>query len=225
MTDPAAASHPRSDDARRIESLEQALKQAHDGAVDPASIRPVILPFALSSAFPSYKLPGAELYVLWVSSSPSAVAGYTNEIYINQQQASWLEEHGYSLPKLALLNIAQLTGDAWDSHRNEEDDGTVTSLGFLHDDGYGPARLLFRQYYRDCFPDGYWVAIPNRNTALAFSKSLSAEELAGAQELVQSCYEEGEGVCDQLFEPSAIAVPAPWFEDATRWLEQHTGSA
>ena len=204
----------------RLRSLKRALDASKENPPDPKAVRPVIRPFNLGSAIPFYQFPCKDLFVLWVISSPSAVANFTDQIYITHAQETELQRQGHSLPKLALRNIFDMTGRKLSSHGRSDEAGRIVSLGLMHEDGYGPARMLFHPYFERFFPEGYWIAVPGRSEAMAFSKTMTLEEKAEAEAMIRDYFAEGEGVCDRLLEPEDVAVPTSWLEDADKWFDE-----
>ena len=58
-----------------------------------------------------------------------------------------------------------------------------------HDDGFGSSRILLSGYLQQHFPDGYYVAIPDRRIGIVTPRNLSERERQEIQDLLQFYYD------------------------------------
>jgi hypothetical protein len=87
----------------------------------------------------------------------------------------------------------------------------VVFLAFMHQDGIGSSRLLLTPEWNEAFPNGYYLALPDRSCGLLIPHGTSATDIADTQQLVESMYD---GVTvpmfDQLYTSADFALPAAW---------------
>jgi hypothetical protein len=204
---------------KRLDSLNRALNENNKQSIDPKLIRPVILPFNLDGVSPSFQLPCQDLYVMWVISTPSDEPGYVNEVYVTHEHVAQLSQRGIDLPKIAMRNIAELSGRQIAVGGHSDGTGKLIGMALTQDDGYGPARTMFGAFYRHYFPEGYWIAIPSRNMAFTISKQANEADLTNFKTAVEDTFDSEPGVCRRLLEPAEIAVPDDWLTDAYEYLD------
>jgi hypothetical protein len=61
----------------------------------------------------------------------------------------------------------------------------------MHDDGIGPSRLLLNGYISKIFPEGYWVAVPERSVGIVLRHSAYREERVKIENVVLKCFNDG----------------------------------
>lgn len=158
--------------------------------VDTSRIVPVFVPASFFSLGnwpgPYARLRAPEIGLTWSVVLPHQVMRYVE--FAMQQH--W-EAKGIDWKALALRNLAEHSGDKPGSHQLHRSNGEIYAFAFMHPDGLGPSRLLFRERLSAFFAAGYRVALPEMSCAFAFSVNLEQQELATVRKLIDDCYRNG----------------------------------
>jgi hypothetical protein len=134
------------------------------------------------------------------------------EVYITRQQAQKWDAEQLDWRAIAIRNLCRDTGDFIATHEKRTNTGRLLWFALMHNDGLGSSRLLLHQKVATEFPQGYWLAIPERSCGLIVSKAMTADELNETETLISNCYENGTtAMSDRLFEPEELAIPESWF--------------
>ena len=125
------------------------------------------------------------LDLTWGVLSPPNIVNYLDREMI----ASW-EGQDVDWRTAATLNLRHLAGDRPWSHELQDDEGRMILVCFMHEDGFGPSRLLVPNLLSTIFPDGYEVAIPELTCAVAIGKVRDIED-PRAEAMIQGCFNNG----------------------------------
>jgi hypothetical protein len=98
------------------------------------------------------------------------------------------EAAGINWQQRAVINLKVASRELW-THRKLRPDGSLLMALMLHDDGFGSSRILLSGYLQRHFPDGYYVAIPDRRIGIVTPRNLSKIERQETQDLLQSYYD------------------------------------
>ena len=126
------------------------------------------------------------LAVTWVVLEPEQVMTYLT----NEAAGTWLKD-GINYEYRALENLQRITGEHLATHHNVDSDGNLLYLVMMHEDGVGSSRMLLHESLAELFPEGYWMAIPERSCAFVIPKQTAAKELAAVKGLIRRCWEGG----------------------------------
>lgn len=74
------------------------------------------------------------------------------------------------------------------THEFKSSGGKVEAVGFLHEDGLGPSRLIMYAKLIDHFPSGFSIFVPERSSALLMSSDASQEVQNSVEKAVQGCF-------------------------------------
>ncbi|HXG67826.1 MAG TPA: hypothetical protein VNO70_22185 [Blastocatellia bacterium] len=139
----------------------------------------------------------------WAIEQPGQTMLYVNqelENYWNSKQINWRD--------VALNNLRKNSAELPWTHEFDRDSGGIYAVAMMHEDGYGPSRLLLKEILNELFPDGYRVALPEMSCGLAISVTLSASEEAELYEIVQECFTKGTRPLAQgIFLPEELTTP------------------
>ena len=127
--------------------------------------------------------------------------------YLDREMiASW-EGQGADWRTAATQNLARLAGErAW-SHELRDDDGRLILVCFMHEDGFGPSRLLIPELLSTVFPGGYEVAVPELTCAVAIGR-VEGDEDPRAEAMIRGCFEGGtRPVSARRYKPDVFWTP------------------
>ena len=144
-----------------------------------------------------------ELAVTWVElGSPTAMT------YVNFERQAQIEAAGVQIHEVAMQNLRKQSERPATHAKVIE--GRTLFQALMHPDGLGTSRLLLLPEFRAEFPQGFWLAIPERSCGILVPKSVTPEERQVAVDMVSKCFEDGTTpMLPGLFEATAFE-----FEDA-----------
>ncbi len=120
------------------------------------------------------------------------------------------EAAGINWQQRAVINLKVVSRELW-THRKLRPDGSLLMALMLHDDGFGSSRILLSGYLQQHFPDGYYVAIPDRRIGIVTPRNLSERERQETEELLQSYYNRASvPIGSQLLAPEDL-IPQQYY--------------
>src|SRR5690349_11763234 len=82
--------------------------------------------------------------------------------YIKREEYSLLNDSYHNWQQRAFENL-RISGDHfYTSFRKDEGNGSLSFIIFCNEDGIGSSRILFSKELSQGFPEGYYVAMPDR---------------------------------------------------------------
>ena len=187
------------------EAVIRALKTPIDDQDALKLLMPLIVPasyFEIGFPAPHEPLPDPE-FVL------TAVILRENQamVYLNKSLSEQWAVQGIQWKQKAMENLLAADGGRPVTHIKAREEGGLQWAAMMTPDGLGTSRVLCTQALRELFPEGYWIAIPERSMGVAISKSLEGEGLEEAVGLVRTCYAQGTTPnSPRLFEPEALGA-------------------
>jgi len=163
-------------------------------SVEPADrdltrLVPIILPLELLNAAwpgPIVRIGELPFCAAW------ATCGEMNSFfYVTEREARFWEDEGVDWRAIALENLSKLTENRPASGEKLDDNGLPFVKVMLHEDAFGPSRLLLPHLFDDVLGADYEVAIPEQTCAVAYRKALSPSEAADVNGMISGCYEHG----------------------------------
>jgi len=122
----------------------------------------------------------------------------------HEMQREW-EAGGIDWQACALRNLRALSPQPLGAAALFREDGETWLISLLHPDGLGPSRLLLADELARLFPNGYRVALPERNRAFAFACDLDAEDADTVDNLIRKNYARSERpLSPEIFEPEDL---------------------
>lgn len=178
---------------------------------DFSRVVPIILPLEmLNSAWPG---PITRINQLPFSIAWAACGEMNTFFYITDKEAQFWEGNGLDWKALALDNLARLSAKRPASGEKLDENGMPFLKVMLHDDAFGPSRLLLPNLFSAALGADYEVAIPEQTCAIAFRKNMSPSQAADVQKMISECYEHGtEPMSPERFEAHQfwdVAANAP----------------
>jgi hypothetical protein len=174
---------------------------------------PLIVPISYISDttwdLPYYPLPHKDYIITWVSFEAGEAMTYLTRAEYQNLEAT---QPGWQ--RVAVNNLRHSLADSESlyTHAKVSDDARrVVFLAFMHQDGLGSSRLLLTLEWSQAFPNGYYLALPDRSCGLLIPYGVPATELADIQQLVESMYDGATvPMSDQLYMSADFALPADW---------------
>lgn len=178
-----------------------------------AHLYPLIVPssYVRGTAWdlPHYPLPNKNFIVTWVSFDAGEAM-----TYLTRAEYETLEATQPGWQRVALDNLRHsLTEEEnlFTHAKVSADASRVVFFACMHQDGIGSSRLLLASDWSQAFPQGYYLALPDRSCGLLVPHRVTAAELADVQRLVKSMYHGATTpMSDQLFVSADFTLPAAW---------------
>jgi hypothetical protein len=187
----------------QIEQLRRSLAlPARDFPIE--DLFPIIVPssfFALDNwPGPFQKLRTADLGLTWAFLQPSQTM-----VYFSHEHAKHFQSLGIDWATKAVENLVAHTGARTWTHV-KQNGNCLIFVAMMHEDGFGPSRLLLADALSRAFPQGYRVAIPERSCGIAFANNLAGDELQSILRVDESCHRDGTRPMSAAhFSPSDLA--------------------
>jgi len=181
--------------------------------MNTANIFPLIVPDSYYQKggweLPHQSLPNKQYLLTWVFFDTGNAMTYIkreNFDELNQNYVGWQRQ--------AFENLRNSITDQENffTHQNQTEDQTgIKFLVFLHSDGIGSSRVLLNYELSKAFPEGYYIALPDRSCGLVIPKTLSNKHLTEIKELVGSMYKDATiPMSEELYSPESFSIPKDW---------------
>lgn|GEM_PF-946493 len=142
-----------------------------------------------------------ELAVTWACLLPAQTM-----LYVNFKTVQFWENNGLDWRRQSMENLARMS-EQISSHSFQREGGAPYGLVMMQDDGIGPSRLLLNEWLEEVFPEGYWVAIPERSVGFVLSRTALPEEREKVERLVVECFEKGsQPLKREMFVPDLLTA-------------------
>ncbi len=162
---------------RQAEAQMRAMVEAENTPpeeIDPKQLMPVFVPASFlnpMSCAPWQRLRNPDFGMTWGVLMPGGVLTYLNDRLKDYWQAKGIDWRALAARNL-LDHSNRDSGARWLTNPR----GERIAIKFCHEDGLGSSRLLFRKTLEKLFPNGYHLALPDRNCGMAFSSSLPEDD-------------------------------------------------
>jgi hypothetical protein len=164
------------------------------------ALRPLLVPVSyLGKAWnpPHVLLRHPSLALTWVFLSPGGGA----ITYIDAESIIPWETAGVDWQAQALANLKRESTPLWTREKRSLS-GALLSVGMFQPDGLGSTRVLLREALSEAFPQGYWVAIPERSCGIVISQAHSVREVEDYRSLVLKCHKDAaRPFLSEMFDP------------------------
>ena len=187
------------------------VRQSLDPPPEQAQISSLLPLFVPASFFATGLWPGpVELLaatgvgLTWALEQPGQTTRYLDYGFVthwNAQGIDWKRE--------ALANLWRASKSRLWTHELRRPSGQIYAAFLMHDDGYGPSRLLLSGAWNQVFPAGYRVALPEMSCGLALSLDADAGEEERVRQIVAESFHEGtRPLAPGFFTPAELSVAA-----------------
>jgi hypothetical protein len=159
--------------------------------------------------FPHQAFNNTNYILTWVS-----IIGSEPMLYMTQDIYNRLSARHPSWQRQAIENLRHLARDneIFFSHfKKTSDNSKVLFLAFENGDGIGSSRILLKTELSEIFPNGYYVALPDRNFGLAIAKDIGEKDLKQTKTLVKKMYKVATSpMSSGLHAPIDFDLPPEW---------------
>jgi hypothetical protein len=183
---------PRTESAAQLDALRSALS-LKPNEMELSGLYPLFAPasFFETGAWPgpfeSCRVPG--LGLTWGIEQREQTM-----LYLSKAMSEYWTQAGIDWQQQAMQNLASRSDPTFCTGafaRAGESPAQHYAVVFMHNDGYGPSRLLFEEQLREIFPHGYLVALPEMSCGIALSINALPEERAKIETMIETCYRDG----------------------------------
>jgi hypothetical protein len=152
---------------------------------------------------PHQELPLRDYSLSWVIVDRNSNGRVAYQDVTPEMVEVW-ENEGIDWQQRAVINLKVASQELW-THQKLRPDGSVVWAIMMHHDGFGSSRTLLSPYLDKYFPDGYYVAIPDRSIGIIIPRDLSIDEMQETQKLLDSWYDTASApMSPYLFAPDAL---------------------
>jgi len=158
--------------------------------MDISNIYPLLVPSNYYSKgtweLPHQQLPDKDFLLTWVIFNAEGSMSYmTKSVY----EELTLSHIGWQRQAFENLRQSVAENENFFTHQTLRENGKgVKFLAFIHNDGIGSSRVLLGYELTNAFPNGYYIAFPDRSCGLVIPKDLTKNELSEIKQLVKSMY-------------------------------------
>ena len=128
-------------------------------------------------------LAAPDLALTWVELTKSQTM-----VYVTHERAIKWDRAGVAWRTAAVSGMRDADRGAFYTHEKRTASGGLAWVAMMHEDGLGSSRLLCRAELANVFPEGYWVALPDRSCGIAISRSLRGGELDEVRAMVSDMH-------------------------------------
>lgn len=183
--------------------------------ITPDNLFPIIVPsnYYVRGTWdlPHYKLPNQSFILTWVNFGSAATMNY-----LTQEQYQELTRSNDGWHQRAFNNLRRSIGENenfFTHYKMSASGQQLLWLCFMNSDGIGSSRLLLADELAKGFPNGYYLAIPDRSCGMVIAKDISVRELKEIEHLVKGMYKGATtAMSGQLHAASDFALPAQWIK-------------
>lgn len=176
-------------------------------------IYPLIVPQSYYSPeawdLPHHDLTATEFILTWVSFRGDEAMTYLSRAeykQLNEMQSDWQRRSFENLRRLAKEDEYICT-----HFQQSELSKNLSFIVLMHKDGIGSSRILLSKELERLFPEGYFVAIPDRSCGIVISKEASPSELNEMKLLLKNIYSEATTpMSSELFDSSNFELINNW---------------
>lgn len=180
------------------------------------NIYPLIVPSSYYSKnvwdLPHYAFPNKEFILTWVIFNEANSMTYVTraeEDYLISNYSNWQQRTFENLRNS--LNAEE--GFFTRYKVSNSDREHLIFISFLNSDGIGSSRILFKSELKRAFPDGYYVALPDRSCGIVVPKNTTGEELSEIRSLVKSMHGNATTfMSSELHTPFDFELPEQWLD-------------
>lgn len=179
---------------------------------DLSNIYPLIVPqdYYVKNVWelPHYVFPDNNFILTWVSFGEGTME------YLRESNYQILNANYPGWEQIAFENLRHLdtAKGIFSTHTKMSQDGKrIIFKAFINEDGIGSSRILLSKELTSAFPNGYYVAFPDRSCGLIIPKNISREELEEMKALVKKMKKGATiSMSNQLHDMADFAVPEAW---------------
>jgi hypothetical protein len=158
---------------------------------------------------PHYNFPNQSFILTWVTFGTS-----TTMSYLTQGQFQDLTNKHECWQQNSFENLRRSIGDHenfFTQFKMSNDGQRLIFLSFMNGDGIGSSRILLSDELTKTFPNGYYLAFPDRSCGLVISKDITDKELAETKTMIKGMFQNATtSMSGQLHLASDFSLPERW---------------
>jgi hypothetical protein len=158
---------------------------------------------------PLQTFPNQSFILTWVTFGSSSTMNYlTQEQYqeLNNKHDGWQQKSFENLR----LSIAD-NENFFSQFKMSADGRQLLWLCFMNGDGIGSSRILLSAELTKAFPNGYYLAIPDRSCGLVIAKDISDNELKEIKDMIKGMLKAATtSMSGLLHPPGHFELPEQW---------------
>lgn len=187
------------------------------------NLYPLIVPAQYLSAgweLPHYRFPNKNFVLTWVFFNSKTSMTYIKADDIHVLDANFKDWRQITFENLR--NSPPENATFYTEYKVSDVNGKLIFIACLNEDGIGSSRILFSHELQVAFPNGYYVAMPDRSCGLIVSKDISNTELNETKTLVKEMYKgAGINMSDILHLPDDFELPEEWVKPISKEISQY----
>ena len=177
------------------------------------NIFPLVVPISYynqnTKKMPQYKLANEDYILTWVVLQEGEPMEYvTPYLYktLGRRMPGW-ETQTFENLRLS-INENEIS---FTQHKMSSDGKRIIFIVFLNADGMGSSRVLLQYELGIAFPNGYYIALPDKTCGLVIAKDITKKELEETTKMVQKTFKNAEtAISANLHEMQEFALPREW---------------
>ncbi len=136
--------------------------------------------------------------------------------YLTKKELKNLDDTYYDWQMQAFENLRLSINEDeifFTQHKMSSDGGRILFIVFLNADGIGCSRVLFNCELAEAFPNGYYIAIPDKSCGLIIAKDVTEKELDEIRQMVIKTHANAATPLSALLHTAdEFVLPAEWTE-------------
>ena len=177
------------------------------------TIYPLIVPSGYYLAgtwdLPHQNFPNKDYILTWVFFKAESSMTYVTRADFELLNANYPNWHQIAFENLR--NSLDSEEGFYTRFRTSENDSKLSFLVFSNQDGIGSSRILLSYEFDQAFPEGYYVAMPDRSCGLIISKDISPAEHKILEDVITEYFGcTGTPMSSAVMPPSDFLLPSEW---------------
>jgi hypothetical protein len=177
------------------------------------NIFPLVVPMRFYSQntkkMPMYKLANKDYILTWVVLEKGEPMEYVTPYLhktLGRRMPGW-ETLTFENLRLS-INENEIS---FTQHKMSSDGKRIIFIVFLNADGMGSSRVLLQYELGIAFPNGYYIAMPDKTCGLVIAKDITKKELEETTKMVEKTFKTAEmPISGSLHEIQDFALPREW---------------
>ncbi|MES2773430.1 MAG: hypothetical protein V4722_04570 [Bacteroidota bacterium] len=180
---------------------------------DVAHIYPLIVPAGYYDEkawdLPHYPFANNAFILTWVHFIGDSAMGYLTRKdfdYFNASNQNWQQQ---SFENLRLSGYEH--EHFFTSYKMDRSNGQLQWLSFMNTDAVGSGRILFSDELSRAFPNGYYVALPDRSCGMVIAKDISEDDLKKITIMIKEMHQKATTpMSGKVHLPQEFELPEQW---------------
>jgi hypothetical protein len=158
---------------------------------------------------PHYSLPNQSFILTWVIFGSQA-----SMTYLTQEQHQYLNYNHKGWQQIAIENLRHSINsneNFFTQFKTSSKREQIIFIAFMNADGIGSSRILLSNELSKAFPNGYYLAFPDRSCGLVIAKDINVKDFEETKKLIAGMYQSATtAMSEQIHSISDFTLPAEW---------------